>query len=73
AIADFSFNSADELHRFVKQKDWLFPKYLSKIIYETTRPNPADRSKDFMDVINDILRPAGLVKKSIFWIKNIFS
>ncbi|MCI4670571.1 MAG: protein kinase, partial [Bacteroidia bacterium] len=31
AIADFSFNSADELHRFVKQKDWLFPKYLSKI------------------------------------------
>ncbi len=70
--ADFDFKSDKELHRFVKQQDRLFPKYLSKLIFESTYPKPSGRTSNIKDVINEVLKPAGFLKKLSYWVKDLF-
>ena len=68
-IADFDFQTADSLHRFIKETTKYIPKNLSKAIFKATRPNPQQRYQNVGDMISDMLENTSVWKKIIYWFK----
>ena len=69
SIADFDFQSADSMHRFIKETIKHVPKNFTKAVFKATRPHPQDRYQNVGDMIADMLENTSLWKKIIYWFK----
>lgn len=69
SFADFNFNSETELYKFVKNQRKVFPKNLSKAIFEATRPNPDERYKNVGEVIAAIVNETSFFKRLLYWFR----
>lgn len=58
-IADFAFGSADEMHRYIRNKHGQFPRYLSQVIFLATHPDPRTRYQEVGMMIEGMLNNTG--------------
>ncbi|MEM7368223.1 MAG: protein kinase [Bacteroidota bacterium] len=69
SLADYDFKTEDSLHNFVKGKSRLFPKYLSKVIFNATHPDPKYRYDSVSKMIDGMLGNVSWFKRILYWFK----
>lgn len=73
SIGDFNFKSDQDLHKFVKQQDQLFPIYLSKLIFEASRPNAHERTKQLQDIVDQLIEHENIIRRTTHWFRRLFN
>lgn len=69
SIAEFDFQTVDELHRLIRETVSDFPKTYSKALFKAVRKNPAERYQSVSELIRDLLKPTSWIKKLKYWIR----
>lgn len=69
SLADFSFSSAEELHKFVKNDQRLFPKSLSRAVYFAIRPDRLQRTQEVSTLIGQLLEHVTIWKRLTYWLR----
>lgn len=69
SIAKMSFNDVDDLHKFVKGQHRLFPKFLSKVLFKSTKPRPTERYQKMEELIQDLINDLPFHKRILYWFR----
>ncbi|MDX2247838.1 MAG: protein kinase [Bacteroidia bacterium] len=69
SIADFDFQTVDDLHRFLKTTTNNFPRSISKTIFRSVQEQPADRYREVSEMIAELLAPTSWLKKIKYWFR----
>lgn len=59
----------DRLHSELRARNRHFPRHLTKVIFEATRPDPRDRYQEVGALIDGILDQSSLWKRIRFWFR----